>query len=96
MNNKGKNICALYCDSLEFQNDFFNPCFDIKNVISFRVKGKNYRECKNDVREKAFYFQNICEKPNISYFELYLIQNWFFKMGKKYGLLNEFKKNAII
>jgi len=40
--------------------------------------------------------KEISEKQNISYYEIITISEHFEKVGKKFGLLDEFRENGII
>ena len=56
----------------------------------------NYQKRKASVRETAINWQNLCgESENLSYNELSTIGNKFYKLGKRYGLLGEFRENGI-
>lgn len=51
---------------------------------------------KEKAREKAIETINDISQNNYSYYELFIIQNDLYKIGKRYGLLKEFKENCII
>ena len=92
---KGKTTSELYFNSWgQYFSDTFSPDTKIENVIEFKVKGKTYAERKANARQIAIDFQ-AGEFEGLSYYELYLIQNYFEKVGKRYGLLEEFKENCI-
>lgn len=55
-----------------------------------------YQTKKEKAREKAIDIINNISQNNYSYYELFIIQNKLYKIGKKYGLLKEFKENCII
>ncbi len=72
---------------------------DNSNLISFiplQVKGKTYAERKADIEEKAIAWSYAGGVADWSYGELATIQGFFEEMGKRYGLLREFRENAII
>ena len=54
-----------------------------------------YNEYKVRAREKAINWQLDFRKYNLSYNELLKYQNYFYKLGKRYGLLREFRENGI-
>lgn len=57
---------------------------------------KNYYELrKADVREEAIQWQADFCNHNYSYGELAWWSDHFERLGKRYGLLREFKENAI-
>lgn len=57
----------------------------------------NYRERKERARQEAIEWQlSLSDFGNYSYLEL---SNWyehFYQLGKRYGLLKEFRENGII
>lgn len=55
-----------------------------------------YQIKKEKAREKAIDTINDISQNNYSYYELFIIQNKLYKIGKRYGLLKEFKENCII
>lgn len=90
----GKEHANLYFDWEKYFADTFSPECEIIQLIEFTVHGKNYRERKNSLEEIAIEFLNnaVC---GLSYGEIYHIQNFFEIMGKRYGLLREFRENCI-
>ena len=56
---------------------------------------KTYAERKEEARQKAIDFQMFYSQYNYSWEEISLIQNYFEGLGKRYGLLTEFRENAI-
>lgn len=55
----------------------------------------NYAKNKNRIREKAIEWQNRFQHHDYSYEELVEIGDYFYKNGKRYGLLKEFRENGI-
>lgn len=51
---------------------------------------------KAEVREEAIQWQDDFSRNNYSYFVIFQRQKYFEKLGRRYGLLREFKENAII
>lgn len=51
---------------------------------------------KEDARNFAIQWQNWVTNVNISYGELSEYQTYFRKLGKKFGLITEFRENGII
>ena len=52
---------------------------------------------KEQARDQAIQIdKEISEKQNISYCEIITISEHFEKVGKKFGLLDEFRENGII
>lgn len=54
-----------------------------------------YEKRKAEVREEAIKYSYSDEEEELSYEELANKQAYFRRLGKRYGLLREFKKNAI-
>ena len=90
------------------ENQGAAPCFGgmskeeiiEKHVICFIpliVSGKTYAERKADLHNKAVEWSNTQGNYGAwSYGELAEVQEFFEKNGKRYGLLAEFRENAII
>ena len=55
----------------------------------------NYEQKKEQIREQAIDWQSDFCNHNYSYGELHYFQCYFEKMGRRYGLLKEFRENAI-
>ena len=91
---KGKEHANLYFDWNSFHADTFSPDCEIIQFIEFVVHGKNYEERKNSLRDIAIEY-SYDAIGDLSYGELYHIQNFFETMGKRYGLLREFRENCI-
>lgn len=54
-----------------------------------------YQEMKERVRQMAIDWQLNDANDNASYAELAEIGNLFYKLGKRFGLLTEFRENGI-
>ena len=90
----GKETGVLYEDFQDYISDTFSPTVETMAIIPFTVHGSNYAERRENVRETAIEFSHA-EDGGLSYGELAAIGGWFEKMGKRYGLLKEFRENAI-
>ena len=55
-----------------------------------------YQKSKKEVRQFAIDWQADFSNHNYSYSELAVFQDMFFRLGRKYGLLREFRENGII
>lgn len=55
----------------------------------------NYQKRKEAIRQEAIDWQIESAEQNLSYGELFEIGNYFYKLGKRFGLLREFRENAI-
>lgn len=69
---------------------------DIMPEIDFIIRGKSYKEKKNSLAEIARNYQNEFSNHNLFYSEIAILNEYFERNGKKYGLLKEFRENAII
>jgi hypothetical protein len=56
----------------------------------------NYQEMKAKVRQMAIDWQYDDANTDLSYFELAEAGELFYRLGKRYGLLTEFRENGII
>jgi len=60
-------------------------------------RSTHYRLIKKaEAREQAIDWQRTIEDQNYSYSELSEWQAYFEKLGRKYGLIKEFKENGIL
>jgi hypothetical protein len=57
---------------------------------------KTYQQLKQAAREAAIDWQDWQAEQNLSYGELAEDQERFEKLGRRYGLIREFRENAII
>lgn len=55
-----------------------------------------YQIKKEQVRQCAIDWQDDFNNHNYSYGEMVLQQERFYKLARRYGLMNEFRENAII
>ena len=54
-----------------------------------------YQTMKERIREQAINWQNKSGDYDYSYYNIYVICNYFEKQGRRYGLLREFHENGI-
>lgn len=92
----GKNIYGNYNSGwdLWFKDTFSPTCENIK-ILNFKIKGKTYEERKGCLRDLAIDYSHNFASLGWSYGELAEICDWFYRNGKRYGLLKEFRENAI-
>lgn len=57
---------------------------------------KTYQEKKEAARQEAIDWQYEAAEQDLSYGELAETQGRFERLGRRYGLLQEFRENAII
>lgn len=94
----GKYSGGFYSDfGDEWHRDTFCPENEVVLIIDLHARGKTYRERKEDVRNKALDFQDlfVTYGVSMSYGELDIFNEFFEIYGKRYGLLREFRENAI-
>ena len=80
-------------------NAILNSNIVILKSIVFEVRGDNYEQKRNSLRELAIDFFNLDldgSPVDFSYNEISIISNWFEKMAGRLGLLKEFKENGIV
>ncbi len=71
------------------------PDNEVSIVIDFTVRGVDYHEAKANARQIAIdTFYNIA--PDLSYSEICDIAAELERLGKRYGLLKEFRENGLI
>ena len=51
---------------------------------------------KEEARQEAIRIQEEISNKDLSYSEIIAIQNYLYNLGKKYGLIKEFKENGLI
>ncbi|MBO5918729.1 MAG: hypothetical protein J6Q14_08195 [Oscillospiraceae bacterium] len=82
----------------EYYSDTFSPDVEALMLLPFEIHGKTYAERKESLRNLAIDFQDADDGDAdlwLSYGELSDIQDYFNRMGRRYGLLREFRENAI-
>ena len=93
----GNRECGIYYDYESYFRDTFNP--DTKIIFTLdmsNVTGRTYAEKKACIESKAIdYSNNMSEIYPISYGELAEISDFFETYGRRYGLLTDFRENAI-
>jgi hypothetical protein len=57
---------------------------------------KKIIETKEEARQFAVDYQNWASEENMYYSDLLVWSEYFDKIGRKFGLLREFKENGII
>ena len=67
-------------------------------VLPFRIAGNTYQERKESLRDLAIDFQYNNDGDTdiqLSMYEIAVVEDFFRRMGRKYGLLREFRENSI-
>ena len=78
-----------------FHSKTFTPDSFVYLLSLGNIKGRNYKEKKQAARDLAIEYSNNIY-GGLSYGECAEISNFFEKIGKRYGLLEEFRENCII
>lgn len=91
----GEKHAAIYFSSDLWHRDTFSPlCEDIV-IIPFETHGKSFADRRESVRETAVEWSNYGEAWPLTWNEINHISDWFYRMGKRYGLLTEFRENGL-
>lgn len=94
-----KEYCYIYKNDVngwnKFFGDTFTPLTKNKQTLVLQVKGKTYTEKKAWLEDLAKEYQLYFSCLSWSYGELVTIQDFFYTNAKRYGLIKEFKENAI-
>ena len=96
--NKGNYTESLFCANSDLEE--LKQILDITvlRVLHFEISGRNYKERKNSLRDLAIDFQIVNDGETdvkLSIGELGAASAYFERMGKRYGLLREFRENCI-
>ena len=78
----------------ELHETIFCPEIAVHAILKFSIPGKTYQERKEAARNLAIQYQAE-DAPGLSYQDRYCIEYYFEKIGRHYGLMHEFKENAI-
>lgn len=90
----GEEVAKLYDRGEDYARDTFSPLVKPLEIIDFAVKGKNYLERQRGVQTIAMDFQ-AADIGDLFMSDYARIGEWFTTQGKRYGLLKEFRENAI-
>lgn len=91
----GKTKSGIFNSWKEWHSFTFSPATEIQAYLLLKTEGKTYEERKENLKGLAIDFQLYFNNISWSYGELAEINNFFYKNGKRYGLLKEFQENAI-
>ena len=91
-----KNLCGgIFFNHELFYRETFNPETEIVTIIDFKIHGGSYAERKNDAQNLAIQWSWHMGDFEFSWGEIAYISHYFEKIGKRYGLLTEFRENGI-
>ena len=89
----------IYYSWSEYFKDTFSPDCEEIALIEFKTHGKTYAERKASLCDIAGDFlaavADSGASPSLSWGEFNTVSNWFEKMGRRYGLLSEFRENGV-
>lgn len=97
-----KRYKELFTNDYQFRSTFdtFNDLsFEDVEILNFQIKGRNYKEKQNCLRDLAISFQEMISEScdiDITITEIATICEWLETRALDYGLVKEFKENAII
>lgn len=86
---------GLYDTYEQYHKETFSPECEEIGLIEFKVSGKSYKECKANAEDIAIKTQSLMTEMSLFCGEILWISSWFEVIGKRYGLLQEFKENGI-
>ena len=78
-----------------WHSDTFSPQTKDIDILKLQINGNTYESRKDNARNLAIMYQLEWAWLPWSYGELAEITNYFYKVGKRYGLIKEFKDNGI-
>lgn len=87
-------VSNVFTSWSEYHAATFSPDCTVEAVHPLTITGKTYNERRENLRNLAIDIQSA-EQGGISYYELAILQNFFERNARKYGLLTEFRENAI-
>lgn len=86
---------GIYYNLDSWHRDTFYPGTEVIALFDLKAHGKTYAEKKTNVQDNAIEYSNTCGLIEMSYMELAIIQDYFRRYGKRYGLMAEFTENVI-
>lgn len=85
----------LFSTWKQFHAATFSPDSRPDYVTDFRNSGADYQSRKEAARTLAIEFQSN-DRGGLTWSEYNLICNLFEKLGKRYGLLTEYRENGLL
>ena len=87
-------IASVFTSAEEYHAATFSPDCIIEHPHTLTIKGKSYQERRENLRNLAIDIQSA-DNGGLSCMETAILQWFFEKNGRKYGLLTEFRENCI-
>ena len=78
-----------------WHSETFSPDTEIIGILDLKVSGKTYLERQASAEDLAKEWQLYYSHYAWSWGEIATITDYFYKIGKQYGLLKEFRENGI-
>lgn len=91
----GRETEKLYFDWDEYHKDTFSPDTKCFEFIEFTIHGKTYQDKKQWLYNIAVDWSNNASLGQLYMSDLCIITDWFYRNGKRYGLLEEFYENGL-
>ena len=88
-----KNVLCM--DRKELVKETSRPGAETDLVIDFTIHGKEYRTRKADCEYIAILWSNEADTTGLYMSDMYHIADWFYRNGKRYGLLADFIENGL-
>lgn len=90
----GKKTAYVFDGWPEYHEATFSPDVTPREIIPLKIGGRTYRERQNRLRELAIDIQ-LADDGGLSWAEHAALYGFFEEQGRRYGLLREFRENAI-
>ena len=90
------NVNNIYYDWNQWHAETFRPQTKNIDLLALKVTGKTYQERKASARDLAVMYQLQWSALPWSWGEIAEIGAYFEKIGKRYGLIEEYHENGII
>ena len=78
----------------QYYRNTFNPLTETINFVEFKISGRDYKSRKSSLENIAIEW-SYCDSSGLYMSEYIAITEWFYRNGKRYGLLTDFRENAI-
>lgn len=91
----GEIKSRLYFAREDYYRDTFSPECEEIAVIDFKVSGYGYRKKKEAARNIALTWSSAGDTSGLSWLECQHVSDWFYTVGKRFGLLTEFSENGL-
>ena len=90
----GRTTARLFPGWPELHAATFSPDVTPREIIPLKIGGRTYKERQNNLRNLAIDIQ-LADDGGLSWDEHAALYGFFAEQGRRYGLLEEFRENAI-